>query len=77
MISYLQKFLPDISRVTEPLRKLELKGNEWNWTRNQEEAFAEVKELICRAPVLRYFDSRKGITLQCDASKSGLGVSLL
>jgi len=36
-----------------------------------------LKELICKAPVLRYFDSTKQITLQCDASESGLGYALM
>lgn len=33
--------------------------------------------MICEAPVLRYFDTSKSITLQCDASEGGLGFSLL
>jgi len=33
--------------------------------------------MICAAPVLRYFDPCKEITLQCDTSESGLGFSLL
>ena len=33
--------------------------------------------MLCEAPVLRYFDPSKPITLQCDASESGLGYSLL
>ena len=37
----------------------------------------EVKDLICKAPVLRYFDPAIELTLQCDASESGLGYALL
>ena len=33
--------------------------------------------MLCEAPVLRYFDPSKPITLQCGASESGLGYSLL
>ena len=33
----------------------------------------KVKQLITREPVLKYFDPSKEVTLQCDASESGLG----
>ena len=37
----------------------------------------KVKQLITREPVLKYFDPSKEVTLQCDASKSGLGAVIL
>jgi len=37
----------------------------------------KIKDYICKAPVLRYFDPAIKITLQCDASESGLGYALL
>jgi len=36
-----------------------------------------VKQLVTNAPVLKYFDTTKGVTLQCDASDKGLGAVLL
>ena len=35
------------------------------------------KQLVTNASVLKYFESTKGITLQCDASDKGLGAVLL
>ena len=37
----------------------------------------KVKDLICKAPVLRYFDPAIELTLQCDASESRLVYALL
>ena len=36
-----------------------------------------MKQLITNHPVLRYYDVSKEVTLQCDASQSGLGAALL
>ena len=36
-----------------------------------------MKRLLTQAPAIAYFDPCKGLTIQCDASGQGLGVSLL
>ena len=38
-VNYLAKFLPQLSTVYEPLRKLVCKDNKWMWESQQEEAF--------------------------------------
>ena len=35
MRSYLSKFLPNISSITEPMRSLEKKGQLWHWGQHQ------------------------------------------
>lgn len=77
MVQYLSKFLPQLSAVTEPLRQLVHKEADWKWSTEHDSAVGAVKELICKAPVLRYFDPASELTLQCDASESGLGYALL
>ena len=76
MITYLAKFLPNLSDVTEPLRRL-LDRDVWHWDHEHENALTQVKQLITREPVLRYFDDKKEVTLQCDASESGLGATIM
>ncbi len=46
MVNYHGKFLPDLSRVLAPLYKLLHNDTKWQWCREQEEAFKEVKELL-------------------------------
>ena len=77
MINYLAKFLDQLSSRCEILRQLDRKGVEWNWTADHTKAFEEVKKLVTEAPVLAYYDAKKPITLQCDASQDGLGVTML
>ena len=42
-VNYLSKFMPRLSEVCEPLRRLTMKDVEWHWTEHQEEAFNKLK----------------------------------
>ena len=74
-VNYL--FLPDMSQITEPIRKLLRQDVEFQWTSHQETAFTKIKEILTKDPVLRYFNVSKPVTVSCDASQSGLGSVLL
>ncbi|XP_062610827.1 uncharacterized protein K02A2.6-like [Saccostrea cucullata] len=79
MVNYLSKFAPNLADTTSPMRQLLSKRSEFVWGPAQEESFAKVKDIITRSPgrVLAYFDPRKDTVLQVDASKFGLGATLL
>ena len=77
MVTYLAKFLPNLSSVCEPLRRLELKDAEWCWLSVHDEAVQSIKSLVCEAPVLKFYDVNREVTIESDASLSGLGASLL
>ena len=47
------------------------------WEEAQQKAFETPKTIISNTPVLRYYNIKDEVTLQCDASQSGLGVALL
>ena len=68
MINYLGKFLPNLSKETEPLRELEKKTVEWHWNKVHEEAVRKIKNLISKSPVLKYYSPREELTIECDAS---------
>ena len=72
-VTYLSRFLPKLSDVCEPLRKLTLAANEWWWTDIHDIAFDTVRQLVYQAPVLKYYDPDAELTLQCDSSETGLG----
>ena len=77
MLTYLGKFVPNLSQVTAPLRALLEQDSEWQWCHEHEESFCKLKELAVNAPVLQYFRPDQPITLSVDASSKGLGTVLL
>ena len=77
MVNYLKKFSPVLSELSESLRRLCKSGVEWAWESKQQNAFEAIKRVIMTLPVLAYFDKTKKHTIQCDASKKGLGAVLL
>ena len=76
-VNYLSRFMPQLSKVSEPLRKLTEKNVMFTWDSSQEEAFQAIKSMISSAPLLKYYDVASETTIQCDASESGLGATLL
>ena len=77
LAQYLAKFLPHLSDVTKPLRDLMQSDVLWVWNEAQQTAFEKLKEMVTRTPVLRYYNLKEEVTLQCDASQSGLGAALM
>ena len=77
MVNYLSKFLPNLSSVSEPLRRLEAKDAEWCCLPVHDAAVQKIKSLVCDAPVLKFYDVRQPVAVESDASLSGLGATLL
>ncbi|KAI8480674.1 hypothetical protein Bbelb_415670 [Branchiostoma belcheri] len=75
-VTYLAKFLPKLSDICEPLRKLIAKENEFEWTETHESILETLKKMVSAAPVLRYYDPEEELTLQTDASSTGLGAAI-
>ena len=75
--TYMAKFIPNLAEICTPLRALTHEGTPWRWTDAEESAFTALKAALVSAPILQYYDSRKELVLQTDASMSGLGAVLL
>ena len=77
MVNYLNTFCPNLSQVIKPLFDLTKQDCEFIWSDVHQEAFTKAKHLIAIAPCLAYFDNKRPVTLQVDASQGGLGGALL
>ena len=77
MITYLGKFIPNLSEITAPLRELTQKGVVWHWEPEHAKAVDALKRTITSAPVLKLYDASKSVALATDASNEGFGAVLL
>ena len=77
MVTYLSKFAPNLSDATKPLRDLLKEDIEFVWDEQTEAALKKIKELIASQPVLTFFDPKKEVTLEVDASQTGLGAAIM
>jgi hypothetical protein len=72
-INYYHKFLPNLSTILEPWYALLKNGTRWCWSKECDNTFEKVKNLITSNQVLTPYDSDFPIRLACDASSYGLG----
>ena len=72
LAQYLAKFLPHLSDITKPLRDLMRSDTDWVWESSQQNAVDMLKKAV-----LRYYSLADEVTIQCDASQSGLDAALM
>ncbi|XP_034095415.1 uncharacterized protein K02A2.6-like [Gymnodraco acuticeps] len=63
-VTYLAKFLPGLSEICEPLRRLLDKDTAWHWLPKHDDAIREIKRMVTNTPVLKYYDVTKPVTIQ-------------
>ena len=76
VLSYYNKFLPNLSSILHPIHRLLRKDTPWVWGVAQSKAFAASMKLLTSLNCLTHFDSSLELTLACDASNYGLGAVL-
>ena len=77
MITYLAKFIKNLSSKSSLLHKLLEKDTPWEWTDQHTKQFQDLQLLVTDSPVLKYFDQNLPTKVSVDASKAGLGTVLL
>ena len=79
MVTYMGNFMPHLSHHTEPLRAMLKQEAAFAWDEMANASFQKIKDLIAKSATkpLRYYDRRKPVTVQADASQRGLGACLL
>ncbi|WVZ69904.1 LOW QUALITY PROTEIN: hypothetical protein U9M48_018619 [Paspalum notatum var. saurae] len=77
LAGYYRRFIENFSRIAKPMTSLLEKGVPFNWAKQRQAAFDELKKRLTTAPVLTLPDLTKSFTVYCDASKEGLGCVLM
>ena len=70
-------FIQKLSDLAAPLRDKTKKGAHFEWTTDDQIAFDNIKKAVTESTTLSYFDPKKDIVLQVDASMKGLGAALI
>ena len=69
LVGYYCKFVPRFADISRVLKQLTRKDADFNWTKECKECFQILKEVLQKAPILRYSDPQASYTLYTDASK--------
>ena len=71
--------MPHLSHHTEPLRAMLKQEAVFAWDEMANASFQKIKDLIAKSATkpLHYYDRRKPVTVQADASQRGIGACLL
>jgi hypothetical protein len=76
LVNFYRSFVPRFSGLCEPLYRLTQKETKWQWTKECQTAFDEVKRTLASSEVLAHYDQTLPMGISCDASKVGLGIVL-
>ena len=79
MVTYMGNFIPHLSHHMEPLRQLLKKDVTFYWDDQLTRSFQEIKHLLKKvtSKPLGYYDQRKAVIVQADASLRGLAACLI
>ena len=72
MVNYYRRFIPNLSRVEAPIRKL-VSSSHFEWPKDADVAFNVIKHLVCRDTILAYPSREAKLVIDTDASYEGLG----
>jgi ribonuclease HI len=77
LAGYYRRFIKDFSKIAKPMMKLLEKNKTFEWTKECQACFEELKKRLTSSPVLVLPDLTKNFDIYCDGSCQGLGSVLM
>ena len=76
-MSYLTKYVLNLSKHTHDMRKLLGKDMHYKWTALHQQQLEKLKSMMEQSPTRKYFDLSQEIYMETDTSEKGLGCVLM
>lgn len=76
LAGWYHRFVPNFSKIAEPLNSLKKKGQVFKWTKQCQQAFDQLKACLTSPPILGHPDLQVPFIVYTDASDTGLGAIL-
>ena len=76
MVNFLSMFYPELQKLLKPIYDLTRKGRPFNWGKEQQDSFEEIKCRLIKAPVLHMPNKTVRFHLYSDTSKFATGSAL-
>jgi hypothetical protein len=73
LVGYYKRFITGFSRIGHPITSLKRKDKKFQWTKDCERSFQQLKQLLTSAPILRIAAPNEDFVVCTDACKEGLG----
>lgn len=77
LCSYFRRFVPNFADVAQPFTQMLNKAVPYQWTKECESSFSQLKFLLTSGPILRHFDASAPTEVHSDASGIGIGAVLI
>lgn len=71
--NFYRRFIKNFSMIAKPLTDLTKKTNSWEWNRQAQWSFEELKRRFTSAPILRHYDPSLQCIVETDASDFAIG----
>jgi hypothetical protein len=73
LVGYYRRFIAGFSKIAHPITSLQRKGVKFQWTKECEKSFQELKQLLTNAPIPRIANPKEDFVVCIDACKERLG----
>jgi hypothetical protein len=73
LVGYYRRLIEGFSNISHPIKSLQNKSMQFEWTLDCVRIFQYLKSLLTSAPILRIVDPNEDLVVCKDACKGGIG----